>query len=70
MKYIVSTTGEKINFMLDANHKFVFDTIMPTQVDDAQFIVLKKRLGVQLKEVPQSTPIEKEVEPEHIDEEM
>ena len=49
MKYILSTTGEKISFMLDKEHKFIFDTIIPTEVTDEQFIVLNKRLGVQLK---------------------
>ena len=70
MKYIVSTTGSPIEFMLDGNHTFLFDTLSPTKVTDEQFVILQKRLGVQLKEVSQETPVSEPVEADHIDEEM
>lgn len=70
MKYIVSTIGSPIEFMLNKDRKFTFDPIIPTEVSEAEYIILKKRLGVQLKDVPQSTPLEKEAEPDDIDEEM
>ena len=69
MKYIVSATGSPINFMLDANHKFVFDTIVQVSVTDEQFIILRKRLGVQIKEVPQGTSLNKAVNPDIVNEE-
>lgn len=51
MKYLISTTGSKIPFMLDAKKKFVFDPIVPVEIEDADFPSLNKRLGVQLQEV-------------------
>ena len=51
MKYLTSNTGEKFNWMLTANKKFVFDPIVPVEVEDDDLPILIKRLGVNIKEV-------------------
>lgn len=61
MKYIISTTGSKIPFMLTADKKFVFDTVVPTEVEDTDSIILFKRLGAQLKEVTQTSTFKTKV---------
>ena len=51
MKYLISNTGSKFNWMLNANKKFVFDPIVPVEVEDDDLPILIKRLGVNIKEV-------------------
>ena len=69
MKYIVSTTNSPIKFNLDGDHSFLFDTLSPTEVTDIQFELLRKRLGVQIKEVPQSQPLSTPANPDIVNEE-
>lgn len=51
MKYIISKTGEPINFNLTSSRKLIIDTVSPIQVTDEEFIVLNNRLGHQISEV-------------------
>ena len=50
-KYIVSTTGQNINFNLSGKRKIEIETKIPVQVNEVEFEILKTRLGNQVKEV-------------------
>ena len=65
MKYIISTTGEKIKFSINRNRNLVIDTVVPTEVSIAEYELLNTRLGHQIRhvdpltgEVPKETPVE------------
>lgn len=49
MKYITSTIGKKIEFKLTGSKNLVIDPIVPTEVQDEEYISLEKRLGSQIK---------------------
>lgn len=66
MKLLVSATGSPIEFNLSFNRHLVFDTIVPIPVEDDEYLVLVKRLGVQLKEVPDRNPLTEPVNPDVI----
>lgn len=50
MKYITSTTGKKILFNLTSEKKLVIDTVVPIQLAEEEFKILKSRLGGQIHE--------------------
>ena len=64
MKYLISTTGSKFPFMLNAEKKFVFDPISAVPVEDDDLPILVKRLGVNIKEVTIGKPSNKKVDEE------
>ncbi len=51
MKNIISTTGSKILFNINRDRKLTIDTVVPIQVSEPEFKLLKDRLGNQLKVV-------------------
>lgn len=59
MKYIISTTGQKILFTLNKDRKFVIDPMIPLEVTEAEYKILDNRLGHQLNVVNPSPTIEK-----------
>ena len=59
MKNIISTTGSKINFVLNQNRSFVFDPTSPIEVTEEEFTVLNKRLGSQLRTIESKIAEEK-----------
>lgn len=77
MKYITSTTGDKIKFNLTTERKLLIDTIVPIEVSEEEFTSLKSRLGNQILEnsmsteetTPEETPEVKETTPETTTEE-
>ena len=64
-KYIISTTGEKINFVLSGSRTIVIDTIVPVEVNELEFNLLQNRLGSQIQTVDFSST-SKEVSQEEI----
>lgn len=65
MKYIISTIGAAIKFNLSGTRKLVIDTVVPLEVSDPEFSVLKTRLGNQIRSVSPvaATVVEEEKAP-------
>ena len=57
MKYLISTTGSAFPFMLNAKKNFMFDPIIPTEVEDGDMPILIKRLGLNIQEVSPSAQV-------------
>lgn len=48
MKYITSTTGKKISFAVNGKTKLLIDTVVPIQISDEDYDIVRNRLGGQI----------------------
>lgn len=55
MKYITSTTGEKIPFNLNKDRRLVIEMVIPTEVSDEEYAILYGRLGTAIKDNPMNS---------------